>query len=373
MFASLLERDNKKYFNTYLIFPGQSSFPDISVNNIAEEYLDEIISPLISHLDKKFGAKHKIDGFSFDISSSPHIFYGDRKVFFEILFSSKDTAYFAQKKINSKEFLAKSEILLPEKEIKFVVDSSPKKKVPVQIPKDGLKIMTLVNKRDRGTDHILSRSFKTVLNTGKEQLLKTIEKRVNLKGKKGFTHKVVIRNLHKNKYNVLTQDMVAELVWHYKNGKINRWEKHRRRDPVRASSTDIWRPLQEEYFCYNDIEVDVSEEKHKFLNIAEHGNNKFIVVKSVPVKQNLKYSKRITWINAINFTPVRYEYYDKKEDLWQTIEVEWQNKFDILFWKKAEVVNVRTGNKTIITVDDVRVNLGLPALDFMVGALRHFE
>ncbi len=228
MFASFLEKDNKKYFNTYLIFPGQSSFPDISVNKIAEEYLDEIISPLISHLDKKFGAKHKIDGFSFDISSSPHIFYGDRKVFFEILFSSKDTAYFAQKKINSKEFLAKSEILLPEKEIKFVVDSSPKKKVPVQIPKDGLKIMTLVNKRDRGTDHILSRSFKTVLNTGKEHLLKTIEKRVNLEGKKGFTHKVITRNLHKNKYNILTQDMTAELVWHYKNGKINRWEKYRR-------------------------------------------------------------------------------------------------------------------------------------------------
>ncbi len=43
------------------------------------------------------------------------------------------------------------------------------------------------------------------------------------------------------------------------------------------------------------------------------------------------------------------------------------------FWKKAEVINVRTGNKTIITIDDVRVNLGLPAIDFMVGALDKFE
>ncbi len=120
MFASLLERDKKKYFNTYIIFPKQSSISNISANKTAEEPLGQIISQLTNHLDKKFGAKHKIDGFSFDISSSPHIFYGDRKVLFEILFSLKDTANFAQKKINSKEFFAKSEILLPEKEKKLL-------------------------------------------------------------------------------------------------------------------------------------------------------------------------------------------------------------------------------------------------------------
>ncbi len=233
--------------------------------------------------------------------------------------------------------------------------------------------MTMLKKRDRGTDHILSRSFKTVSKTGKEYVLKTIEKRVNLKGKGGFTHKVVIRNLTIFKYRPGDESILATMAWHYNNGKITRWEKYNLRDPIRIRSDKVWIPPQEKYFCYNDIEVGISEEKHKFLKIEEFENNKFIVVKSVPVKQNLKYSKRITWINAINFTPVRYEYYDKKEDLWQTIDVEWQDKFDILFWKKAEVINVRNGNKTIITIDDVRVNLGLPAIDFMVGALNKFE
>jgi hypothetical protein len=229
----------------------------------------------------------------------------------------------------------------------------------------------MLKKRDRGTDHILSRSFKTVSKTGNEYLLKTIEKRINLKGKGGFTHKVVTRNLTKSKseYYSENKSILATMSWHYNNGQITRWERYRTRDPRRVRSTKVWKPPQENYFCYNDIEVGIPEEKHKFLNIEEHGNNKFIVVKSVPIKQNLKYSKRLTRINAINLTPVRYEYYDKKEDLWQTIDVEWQNKFGILFWKKAEVINVRTGNKTIITVDDVRVNIGLPAIDFMSGAL----
>ena len=373
MFASLLEKNKKKYFNTYIIFPKQSSISDISVSEIAETSLFQIISQLTNHLDKKFGAKHKIDGFSFDISCSPHLFYGDRKVIFEILFSSKDTAHFAQKKINSKEFLAKSEILLPEKEIKFVVDSSPKKKVPVQIPKDGLKIMTMLKKRDRGTDHILSRSFKTVSKTGKGYVLKTIEKRVNLKGKGGFSHKVVTRNFNYIRYRPGDESILATLAWHYNNGQINRWEKYNKLKPLRIRGTKVWIPPQEKYFCYNDIEVGISEEKHKFLKIEEFEYSKFIVVQSVPIKQNVKYSKRITWINTINLTPERYEYYDKKENLWQTIDVEWQDKFDILFWKKAEVINVRTGNKTIITIDDVRVNLGLPAIDFMKGALDKFE
>jgi len=378
MFASFLEKDNKKYFNTYLIFPRQSSLPDISDNKTATEYFTRIISPLTSHLNNKFGAKHKIEGFSFDVSYSPHIFYGDRKVLFKTLFSLKDTASFAQKKISLTKLLAKSKIILPEKEKKVTADSSlkksgTKKNVSVQIPKDGLKIMTMVNNRDKGTDHILSRSFKTVLNTGKEQQRKTIEKRVNLKGKKGFTHKVVIRNLIKFKYTVTDKSTIASMAWHYNNGKIARWEKYRRKDPVRIRSNKIWTPPQETYFCYNDIEIGISDEKHKFLMIEALENEKYYVVKSVPIKNNLKYSKRISWIDPLNLTTAKYEYYDKNNVLWQTIKVEWQNKFDVWFWKKAEIVNVRTGNKTLISVGDVRVNLGLPAQDFMLGALRKFE
>ena len=103
--------------------------------------------------------------------------------------------------------------------------SETKKKVPVQIPKDGLKIMTMLKKRDRGTDHILSRSFKTVSKTGKGYVLKTIEKRVNLKGKGGFSHKVVIRNLNYIRYRPGDESILATLAWHYNNGQINRWEK----------------------------------------------------------------------------------------------------------------------------------------------------
>ncbi len=374
IFASFLNKNNKKYFHTYIIHPNKSSIHDDAAKEIIEKHFGEILSELLTHLDKKFGAKNKIDGYSFDISYSPHLFYGDRKIFFELFCSQKDTSRFTQKKLGLKQLLANSTINRPAEEkiaaAKPLKKSQANRKVAAPTPKDGLQIMTLVKERDRGRDHILSRSFKTLLNTGEERIRKTIEKRVNFKGNKDFTHKMVTRNLKRFKFKIADRHTIAVLSWHYKTGIITRWKKYRRRDPVRAKSGDLWTPPQETYFCYNDLGIGLSEEKHEFLKLETLENKEYYVVKSFPVKKERKYSKRLIWVDPESLTPIKYEYYDKHNHLWQTIEIKWQNKFGKWFWKNAEIINVRNKNRTLVAIDDVRVDVGLPARNFMVNSLR---
>jgi len=87
--AAFLNSNNKKYLNTYIIFPKKPAISDSSINETAEKYFGQILSELLTHLDRKFGAKNKIDGYSFDISYSPHIFYGDRNFLFDFGFLNR--------------------------------------------------------------------------------------------------------------------------------------------------------------------------------------------------------------------------------------------------------------------------------------------
>ncbi len=93
------------------------------------------------------------------------------------------------------------------------------------------------------------------------------------------------------------------------------------------------------------------------------------VVASTPVKTNLTYGKRITWIDQQNFIPLKIEYYDKKGVPWKTLNITWQKKYGLWFWRKAEATNLQEEYKTFITIEDLRVKFGLPDRDFTRNAL----
>ena len=115
------------------------------------------------------------------------------------------------------------------------------------------------------------------------------------------------------------------------------------------------------------------EEAHQLLSSKEYEGNTCFLVESVPTKKKLKYGKRISWIDQQRFIPLKIEYYDKKGNLWKTLHIEWQNKDGLWFWKKAEVTNIKVDYKTFISIEEVRVNPGLPERDFTKVSLKTKE
>jgi len=384
-FASLAHHEGKKYFHTHLIYSRDFSYLDATSNEVAERFFDPIVSKALVYLDNHFMIKQEIDGFSFDLSSSAHGFYGDRKTLFEHYFPLNQVNLFAQNKLDKKDLLAQSIIVSPREFARKAEqgalvkvpekgdESSTKEmagiKKPSQVDKkshlkevtppplemDGFKIMTLVSERDRGKDYIISYSWEM----GRHSM-KSIEQRKNLKGKDGFIDKSIIKYIDPpDKYGT------AILTWNYKNREKAFWYKSLHSGTARITNTERLRPPAESDFCFTDyLEIKVGEEKHELLRSESYEDKTCYVVESAPLKKDVRYGKRVSWIDQHYFIPLKIKYFDKRGELWKTLHIEWQNKFGFWFWKKAAVENVQEDHKTFITIEDVRVNLGLHDRDF---------
>jgi len=223
---------------------------------------------------------------------------------------------------------------------------------------DGLKVMTTVSKRDRGEDYIISSSWKLAKKGRIRHSMRYKEKRKNYGDEGDFIYKSVIRYTDPPRYYG-----TAILTWNYKEGKREHWfirMQQSRRSAKRTVTPDLLNPPAESDFSLADY-IDINEGTMCFL------------VESVPTKKQLIYGKRISWIDQQRVIPLKIEYYDKKGNLWKTLQIEWQNKDGLWFWKKAEVENIKVDYKTFINIEEVRVNIGLLERDFTKVSLETKE
>jgi hypothetical protein len=384
-FASIASHEGKKYFHTRLIYSSDLSYLDASSSEVSERFFNPVISKALPYLHNHFKPRGEIDGFSFDVSSSPHSFYGDSKPLLEYYFPLNQVNLFTQHKLDNKEMLSRAAIVIPKKplgkselatakkipgtgeepatkEVAGIAgqalheEKSLKEKVTTPLViKDAFKIMTMVSERDRGKDFIISRSWKR----GRHSM-QTLEKRKNLGSKDGLINKSVIKYLSPPSHYG-----ESFLIWNYKDRVSALWHRPFRGNAQRITSVDRYTPPAETDFYLKDyLEIKVGEEKHTLLKNEQCGEKTCYVVESTPLKKNIKYGKRITWVDQRYFMPLKIDYFDKTDALWKTLTIKWQNKFGFWFWRKATVENVQNDSKTLISVDDVRVNLGLHDRDF---------
>ncbi len=384
-FASIASHEGKKHFHTHLIYSSDLSYLEASSSEVSERFFDPIISKALVYLHNHFKPNGEIDGFSFDVSSSPHSFYGDSKPLLEYYFPLNQVNLFTQHKLDNKEMLDRAAIVIPKKprgeseletagkfpetgeepaakEVAGIErqdlpkETSLKEKVTTPLViKDAFKIMTMVNERDRGKDFIISRSWEM----GRHSM-QTLEKRKNLGGKNALINKSVIKYLSPPSHYGS-----SFLIWNYKDRESALWHRPFRGNAQRITSIDHYTPPAESDFYLKDyLEIKVGEEKHTLLRSEHYGDKTCYVVESTPLKKNIQYGKRITWIDQRYFIPLKIDYFDKTDALWKTLTIEWQNKFGFWFWRKATVENVQNNSKTFISVDDVRVNIGLHNRDF---------
>ena len=365
-FVSIANNEGKKYFHTHLIYYTDLSYLDSTSKEVTERFFDPLVSKALVYLDSHFMNKDEIDGFSFDISSSAHLFYGDRKIVCEYYFPISEVNLFAQNKLDKKDLLAQSIITSPKKVVSEAkpgtVEEKPhlEKATTPPVKMDGFSIMTMVNERGRGEDYIISRSWEK----GRHSMT-SIEKRKNFYGKDGFINKSIIRYIDPpGHYGT------AILIWNYKDREKAFWYRLLHTGSARIANTERLRPPAEFDFNLTDyVDINVGEERHELLRSEGYEGKICYVVESIPVKKDIRYGKRTSWIDQRYFIPLKTEYFDKRGNPWKILHIEWQNKFGFWFWKKADAENVQTGNKTFITIEDVRINLRLHDRDFTKSGL----
>ena len=115
---------------------------------------------------------------------------------------------------------------------------------------------------------------------------------------------------------------------------------------------------------------ELDEDTHTLLKTERCGATECYVVQSVPKDHDSLYGKKITWVPATDFTPLRIDYYDRKGELLKTQAIEWQRPNNVWAWKRAEVKNVQTSHKTLFEISNLRNNVGLSDDEFSERVLK---
>ncbi len=114
----------------------------------------------------------------------------------------------------------------------------------------------------------------------------------------------------------------------------------------------------------------VDEDEHRLLRVENQGGTKLYVVEAIAKKKGYIYSKKLTWVNAEQWTVPKVEYYDRKGRLLKTQHTEWMQVDGIWNWKRTVVENHLTGHRTEIEIANVKFNQGLKPSLFTERSLR---
>jgi len=100
---------------------------------------------------------------------------------------------------------------------------------------------------------------------------------------------------------------------------------------------------------------------HELLRTEVLDGKEYYVVARTPKQDEdeYPYSQTINWISKDHFLLSKIDYYNKSGSLVLQQRINWQQIDDAWVWDRVEAVNRNNGNKTVLTVSDVRVNTGL--------------
>lgn len=165
------------------------------------------------------------------------------------------------------------------------------------------------------------------------------------------------------------------LIWDYDDIKKedDKWlylpaMKKTRRISGKSSKTDYFMGSD---FTYDDMgSRNVDEDRHSLLGEEMLDGHKCWVVQSVPVDKREIYSKKISWIRQDCNMCVKADYYDKLDKLHRRFTI--PNVVRIQgFWTthRMEIINVQTGHKTVLEINEQKFDLKVEPNLFTVARL----
>ncbi|MBI4838768.1 MAG: outer membrane lipoprotein-sorting protein [Nitrospirae bacterium] len=114
-------------------------------------------------------------------------------------------------------------------------------------------------------------------------------------------------------------------------------------------------------FTYEDVSGrDIEDDTHSIVKEEKTGTRDCYVIKSAPKVQDVDYSYRLSWIDKVNFLPLKEEYYDRKGELSRVFtadEVKDVKGFPTV--TKRTMKNLQSGHRTETVFTKTDYNIGL--------------
>lgn len=125
---------------------------------------------------------------------------------------------------------------------------------------------------------------------------------------------------------------------------------------------------------YGDIENrSIEDDSYNLLKKQEKAGVEIFLVEITPKEDDALYSKKISWYakksNWDSCVRVKTDYYDRQGNLLKKQNLTWQKIDKAWIWEKVMVENVQTNHKSLFTVTNVKVNVGLKDRVFTERAL----
>jgi outer membrane lipoprotein-sorting protein len=210
--------------------------------------------------------------------------------------------------------------------------------------------------------------------------------------RKGSTRQRVMTMLRRNQENSGEQKYfiyfhepgdvrrLTFMIWKYPGKEDDRWIYVPAVDLIRRiAADDKYSSFVGSDFSYEDVSGrDLSEDTHSLLREEPLDDREALVIESIPLTP-AAFTRRVSWIDADSFLPLKIEYYDAQNQLQRIFtanaiediaagDADGEHVYRTIMKRTME--NVRTGHRTELTVTSVNYNLGLSDEDFSERHMR---
>jgi outer membrane lipoprotein-sorting protein len=220
----------------------------------------------------------------------------------------------------------------------------------------GEEIMSRVEERDEGKDMIAETTMKLINKRGQVRIRKV---RMFRKNYGEDTRKII--------FFLEPADVrgTAFLSWdfHSEDKEDAQWLYM----PALRKVQRILASKKSDYFMGTDFTYDdlgerrVEDDDHKLLRTETVDGYECYVVESTPKRKGYIYSKRIVWVRKDIWMVVRADFYDRKGRFLKRMTIPKVKRIDGI-WTATELHmdNKRKNHKTILLIEKVRYNTGIP-------------
>ena len=138
-----------------------------------------------------------------------------------------------------------------------------------------------------------------------------------------------------------------------------------------ASSGKDGKFMGSDLFFYDLEDRDFEDHSYRFIKNDNYDGKECFVIESTAKDPNAPYSKTLLWVSKEDYFVYKNEAYDKKVgNLWKiSVFLDVRNISGVLVAHKMVIDNRKDNHKTLISYDNVKINIGIPNNIFTVQNL----
>lgn len=126
-------------------------------------------------------------------------------------------------------------------------------------------------------------------------------------------------------------------------------------------------------FSYEDIsQKEFGKFKYKFIKDDEIDGRKTWVVQRISKKGDSGYSREVIWYDHEYKSPVKTEFFDRRNELMKVAEISGYKKYNDRWWQpqKIKMSNVQTKNQSMLIWSQRKLQLSIPSDAFLSENLK---